>query len=42
MTWHGEDIGRWTAAQRRDFHRLNQVQQRRLAALARLGVEWAQ
>ncbi|MFF5447515.1 hypothetical protein [Streptomyces sp. NPDC012888] len=33
MTWHGEDIGRWLAAQRRDFHRLSTEQQRRLAKL---------
>ncbi|MFJ8017440.1 Helicase associated domain protein [Streptomyces sp. NPDC096339] len=33
VTWHGEDIGRWTAAQRRDYHRLNEEQQRRLADL---------
>ncbi|MFG2291705.1 Helicase associated domain protein [Streptomyces sp. NPDC048603] len=33
VTRHGEDIGRWLAAQQRDYHRLNQEQQRRLAAL---------
>ncbi|MFF4371717.1 hypothetical protein [Streptomyces sp. NPDC001594] len=33
MTWHGEDIGRWTATQRRDFHRLSEEQQCRLAGL---------
>ncbi|MEV7616575.1 helicase associated domain-containing protein [Streptomyces sp. NPDC089799] len=33
VTRHGEDIGRWTATQRRDFHRLSEEQQRRLAEL---------
>ncbi|MEU6867941.1 Helicase associated domain protein [Streptomyces sp. NPDC046876] len=33
VTRHGEDIGRWLATQRRDFRRLNEEQQRRLAAL---------
>ncbi|MGW0394384.1 helicase associated domain-containing protein [Streptomyces sp. NPDC003042] len=33
VTWHGEDIGRWTATQRRDFGRLSAEQQRRLAEL---------
>lgn len=33
VTWHGEDIGRWTATQRRDWNRLNDEQQRRLAQL---------
>ncbi|WP_331741601.1 helicase associated domain-containing protein [Streptomyces sp. NBC_01006] len=33
MTWHGEDIGRWLATQRRDFRRLNEEQQRRLTEL---------
>ncbi|WP_327135958.1 helicase associated domain-containing protein (plasmid) [Streptomyces sp. NBC_01343] len=33
MTWHGEDIGRWLATQRRDFRRLNAEQQRRLTEL---------
>ncbi|MFJ3882444.1 helicase associated domain-containing protein [Streptomyces sp. NPDC090077] len=32
VTWHGEDIGRWLATQRRDFRRLTE-QQRRLAEL---------
>ncbi|MFB7983940.1 DEAD/DEAH box helicase [Streptomyces vinaceus] len=36
VTWHGEDIGRWLATQRRDFGRLNEEQQRRLG---RLGVK---
>ncbi|MEV7525846.1 helicase associated domain-containing protein [Streptomyces sp. NPDC091371] len=30
VTWHGEEIGRWLATQRRDFGRLNEEQQRRL------------
>ncbi|KPI34155.1 helicase-associated protein [Actinobacteria bacterium OV450] len=33
VTWHGEDIGRWLATQRRDFGRLTEEQQRRLAGL---------
>ncbi|WP_345045439.1 helicase associated domain-containing protein [Streptomyces sannanensis] len=33
VTWHGEDIGRWMATQRRDFKRLNDEQQHRLAEL---------
>lgn len=33
VTWHGEDIGRWTATQRRDFRQLTEEQQRRLAEL---------
>lgn len=33
VTRHGEDIGRWLATQRRDFHRLNEEQQRCLAEL---------
>ncbi|MEU7604591.1 helicase associated domain-containing protein [Streptomyces sp. NPDC041003] len=33
MTRHGEDIGRWLAAQRRAWDRLNEEQQRRLAGL---------
>ncbi|MFF3863388.1 helicase associated domain-containing protein [Streptomyces sp. NPDC002209] len=33
VTWHGEDIGRWLATQRRDFRRLTEEQQRRLAEL---------
>ncbi|MEU5810727.1 Helicase associated domain protein [Streptomyces sp. NPDC047718] len=33
VTRHGEDIGRWLTTQRRDFHRLNEEQQRRLAEL---------
>ncbi|MFD8986400.1 helicase associated domain-containing protein [Streptomyces sp. NPDC059564] len=33
MTRHGEDIGRWLATQRRDYHRLTEEQQRRLAEL---------
>ncbi|MFE2554057.1 hypothetical protein ACFXGI_36905 [Streptomyces sp. NPDC059355] len=37
VIWHGEDIGRWLATQRRD--RLDTDQ---LATLAELGVDWAQ
>lgn len=33
ITRHGEDVGRWLAAQRRDFDQLNAEQQGRLAAL---------
>ncbi|MGE7391769.1 helicase associated domain-containing protein [Streptomyces sp. NPDC004126] len=33
VTWHGEDIGRWTATQRRDFRQLNEERQRRLTEL---------
>ncbi|MEV8536991.1 helicase associated domain-containing protein [Streptomyces sp. NPDC051211] len=33
VTWHGEDTGRWLATQRRDFGRLSEEQQRRLAEL---------
>ncbi|MFF0219929.1 DEAD/DEAH box helicase [Streptomyces vinaceus] len=33
VTRHGEDVGRWLATQRRDFRRLNEEQQRRLAVL---------
>lgn len=33
VTRHGEDIGRWPAAQRRDWNRLNTEQQPRLTAL---------
>ncbi|MGW6981847.1 Helicase associated domain protein [Streptomyces sp. NPDC054932] len=33
VTLHGEDIGRWTATQRRDWGRLNEEQQHRLAEL---------
>ncbi|KOU22539.1 DEAD/DEAH box helicase [Streptomyces sp. WM6368] len=33
VTRHGEDIGRWLATQRRDWDRLNEEQQRRLATL---------
>lgn len=33
VTRHGEDVGRWLAAQRRDWGRLNEEQQARLAAL---------
>ncbi len=33
VTRHGEDIGRWPATQRRDYHRLTEEQQRRLAEL---------
>lgn len=33
VTRHGEDIGRWLATQRRDFRRLTEEQQRRLAEL---------
>ncbi|MFE5773912.1 Helicase associated domain protein [Streptomyces sp. NPDC056485] len=33
VTRHGEDIGRWLAAQRRDWNRLNAEQQARLGAL---------
>ncbi|MEV7617099.1 helicase associated domain-containing protein, partial [Streptomyces sp. NPDC089799] len=33
VTRHGEDIGRWLATQRRDYHRLNAEQQHRLAEL---------
>ncbi|MEU8844119.1 helicase associated domain-containing protein, partial [Streptomyces roseus] len=33
VTWHGEDIGRWLATQRRDWARLNAEQQARLGAL---------
>ncbi|MEV7594089.1 Helicase associated domain protein [Streptomyces sp. NPDC089922] len=33
VTRHGEDIGRWLAVQRRDWARLNEEQQTRLAAL---------
>ncbi|WP_327135429.1 Helicase associated domain protein [Streptomyces sp. NBC_01343] len=39
VTWHGEDIGRWLATQRRNWNRLNQEQQHRLAEL---GVKPAQ
>ncbi|MEU9032009.1 helicase associated domain-containing protein [Streptomyces sp. NPDC048383] len=33
MTRHGEDVGRWLATQRRDFDRLTEGQQARLAEL---------
>ncbi|MFI1154891.1 Helicase associated domain protein [Streptomyces sp. NPDC020817] len=33
VTRHGEDVGRWLAAQRRDYRRLTEEQQRRLAEL---------
>ncbi|MFF5808641.1 Helicase associated domain protein [Streptomyces sp. NPDC012746] len=33
VTRHGEDIGRWLTTQRRDFRRLGEEQQRRLAEL---------
>ncbi|MFK0050614.1 Helicase associated domain protein [Streptomyces sp. NPDC090741] len=33
VTRHGEDIGRWLSTQRRDFGRLSEEQQRRLAEL---------
>ncbi|MEV6957297.1 helicase associated domain-containing protein [Streptomyces sp. NPDC051183] len=33
VTRHGEDVGRWLAAQRRDWSRLNAEQQARLGAL---------
>ncbi|KJK44078.1 DEAD/DEAH box helicase [Streptomyces sp. NRRL F-4428] len=33
VTRHGEDVGRWLAAQRRNWDRLNTEQQRRLAEL---------
>ncbi|MEU4360179.1 helicase associated domain-containing protein [Streptomyces virginiae] len=33
VTRHGEDIGRWLATQRRDWDRLNEEQQHRLAEL---------
>ncbi|MEU0374590.1 helicase associated domain-containing protein, partial [Streptomyces sp. NPDC006283] len=36
VTWHGDDIGRWVARQRRDWKQLNEEQQRRLGEL---GVE---
>ncbi|MDX3538124.1 helicase associated domain-containing protein [Streptomyces sp. MB09-01] len=33
VTRHGEDVGRWLATQRRNWDRLNEEQQRRLATL---------
>ncbi|MFD3549364.1 Helicase associated domain protein [Streptomyces sp. NPDC058655] len=33
VTLHGEDIGRWLTTQQRDFSKLNEEQQRRLAEL---------
>ncbi|MFI1286742.1 Helicase associated domain protein [Streptomyces sp. NPDC020858] len=33
VTLHGEDVGRWLTAQRRDFSKLNDEQQRRLGKL---------
>nr|WP_267881960.1 MULTISPECIES: DEAD/DEAH box helicase [unclassified Streptomyces] len=33
VTRHGEDVGRWLASQRRNWDRLNEEQQRRLAEL---------
>ncbi|MEU4730394.1 Helicase associated domain protein [Streptomyces sp. NPDC023588] len=33
VTRHGDDVGRWLATQRRDWERLNEKQQRRLATL---------
>ncbi|MFJ6761104.1 Helicase associated domain protein [Streptomyces sp. NPDC091273] len=33
VTRHGDDIGRWTTTQRRNWDRLNEEQQRRLGAL---------
>ncbi|MFF2789811.1 helicase associated domain-containing protein [Streptomyces sp. NPDC058049] len=33
VTWHGEDVGRWLATQRRDWGRLSAEQQRRLGEL---------
>ncbi|MFI8345631.1 helicase associated domain-containing protein [Streptomyces sp. NPDC085639] len=33
VTWHGDDIGRWTTTQQRDWNRLNDEQQRRLSEL---------
>ncbi|MER6257746.1 Helicase associated domain protein [Streptomyces sp. NPDC001584] len=33
VTRHGEDVGRWLASQRRNWDRLNEEQQRRLATL---------
>ncbi|MFE2140510.1 Helicase associated domain protein [Streptomyces sp. NPDC059456] len=33
VTRHGQDIGRWLATQRRDYRRLTEEQQRRLASL---------
>ncbi|MFJ9080662.1 Helicase associated domain protein [Streptomyces sp. NPDC102278] len=33
VTWHGEDIGRWLATQRREWRRLGAEQQKRLAEL---------
>ncbi|KPI33191.1 helicase-associated protein [Actinobacteria bacterium OV450] len=33
VTWHGEDIGRWLATQRRDYRRLSNEQQQRLSVL---------
>ncbi|MFF8265346.1 hypothetical protein [Streptomyces virginiae] len=33
MTWHGDDIGRWTTTQQRDWDGLNEEQRRRLGEL---------
>ncbi|MFA7767774.1 DEAD/DEAH box helicase [Streptomyces sp. NRRL S-448] len=33
VTWHGEDVGRWLATQRRDWDRLNADQRARLGEL---------